>query len=540
MPKPTHVVLEGSERHHLAGAKATGAANPHEFVELTIKVRGTKPLPDLTERPVKAVTHKALLAEYGAAAADIKKTSDVLAKFGLQVIGENTAARSLYLGGTVKQMEAAFDVKLMSYTHESGDFRGRIGFVHIPKELKGIVSGVFGLDSRRMIYRKKHPQLKASLSMADAVQRAWFFPAELAARYNFPASDGTGQSVGILEFGGGYFEADLKSFCSLAKVPVPKVVPVSVDHTSTVSKDEVTVEVMMDIEIVAGLCPKATIPVYFGHFTERGWINILDKAIHDTVNKPSVLSVSYGLAEGQNVWTTGAMTTINNAFKEAALLGITICISSGDDGSDAQVGDGYAHVNFPCSSPYVLAVGGTNLQVVNGKNDETVWKDGDGLRADGGGSTGGGSSAVFDRPVWQKSIAITSIDPGAIVGRLVPDVAAHAQTDGNTTGYFIVVEGQSMRNGGTSAAAPLWASLIGRCNALLGAGKKVGYLTPLLYQPVKGGTNTLGAAGCNDITVGDNDSAHIGGYAAGPGYDAATGWGSPDGTALLNALKKLI
>jgi kumamolisin len=296
----------------------------------------------------------------------------------------------------------------------------------------------------------------------------------------------------------------------------------------------------MDIEVVAGVCPNATIPVYFGHFTERGWVNILDKAIHDTTNSPSVLSISYGLAEGLDVWTEAAMNAINDSFKEAALLGITICISSGDDGSDAQARDGYAHVSFPSSSPYVLAVGGTNLTKVDNKINEVVWKDGDGLRRDNGGSTGGGVSSMFDRPSWQSKIKINPIDPGAIAGRVVPDVAAHAQTDGNTTGYFIVVDGQSARNGGTSAAAPLWASLIGRINALLPADKRTGYLTPMLYQAASGTTDTLGTVGCRDITVGDNNSASIGGFAAAKGYDAVSGWGAPVGKNLFNALKKLL
>jgi kumamolisin len=459
---------------------------------------------------------------------------------GLDIIGSNATAKSVYVSGPASTMEKVFNVKLISYSHAGGNYRGRIGFVHIPKELEGKVTGVFGLDSRKMISKKKHPGKKASLSIADAVQRAWFFPSELADKYNFPKSDGAGQTIGILEFDGGYFESDLKAFCKIAKVAFPKVIPISVDHTSTTIDNEATVEVMMDVQVIAGVCPKATIPVYFGHFTERGWINILDTAVHDAVNKPSVLSISYGLAEGFDVWTNAAMTAINDAFKQAALLGITICISSGDDGSDAQVGDGHAHVSFPASSPYVLSVGGTNVKIKNGKINETVWKDGDGLRRDNGGSSGGGTSAVFPKPSWQSGISIVSVNPGAIIGRVVPDVAAHAETDGNTTGYFIVVDGQSQRNGGTSAAAPLWASLIGRINALLPAGKKAGYLTPLLYQQVKASTKTLGTVGCNDITVGDNVSSAAGGYYAKAGYDATTGWGSPNGSSLLTALQKMI
>ena len=109
-----------------------------------------------------------------------------------------------------------------------------------------------------------------------------------------------------------------------------------------------------------------------------------------------------------------------------------------------------------------------------------------------------------------------------------------------TPGYYIVVDGQSGVSGGTSAATPLWAALIARINENLAGGKPVGYLSPLLYKAVPGGTATLGSVGCNDITSGNNYTAAVGGYSARTGYDAATGWGSPNGTALLAALKKMI
>jgi kumamolisin len=206
-------------------------------------------------------------------------------------------------------------------------------------------------------------------------------------------------------------------------------------------------------------------------------------------------------------------------------------VAAGDDGSEDQVGDGLAHVNFPASSPFVLSVGGTAL-VRNGSGfAEQVWFDGDGLRKDQGGSTGGGVSAVFQRPAWQTSIAIPSVNPNAITGRLVPDVSANAA---GSTGYFVIVQGQPQISGGTSAATPLWAALLVR---LIKANVPVNYVTPVFYQTVQGSRGKpIGAMGCADITVGNNDTAAAGGYSAGPGYDAVTGWGSPKGTALAEAL----
>ena len=222
------------------------------------------------------------------------------------------------------------------------------------------------------------------------------------------------------------------------------------------------------------------------------------------------------------------MTQMNETFKEAALLGITICIAAGDDGSSDADMDGHAHADFPASSPYVLAVGGTTIPTKGGTGPDIVWEEGDGLRADNGGSTGGGVSAKFDRPPWQEGITIASVNPGAIVGRCVPDVAANA--DWNASPYLLVVDGKAQGNGGTSAASPLWASLVTLVNQARGAGKRIGYLTPLLYQ---GGA---GSAGCTDITSGDNVTAAVGGYRAGSGYDAVSGWGTPNGKQLLAAL----
>jgi kumamolisin len=185
----------------------------------------------------------------------------------------------------------------------------------------------------------------------------------------------------------------------------------------------------------------------------------------------------------------------------------------------------------------VLAVGGTTIPKKGATGPDIVWFEGDGLRADNGGSTGGGVSVVFPCPAWQTNVAVKSVNPGAIAGRCMPDLAANA--DWNASPYLLVVDGQAQPNGGTSAATPLVASLIAVMNAKLP--KRVGYLTPLLYQSAgaKSGP-TLGAAGCTDIVSGKNNTAAAGGYSAGPGYDAVSGWGTPNGAKLLAALSNLI
>jgi kumamolisin len=538
-----YVVLPGSHRNPAKAALAVGECDPDQRVEVTVKLRRKAPLPEIQERPALPISRAELGAKYGATAEDIEKVKTTFERLGLKTVSADAATCSIRLAGPVHAMEKAFQVKLREYTHPRGTYRGRTGSIQIPSELKDVVVGVFGLDNRPVVKertggatttkRPRHGKARPTPE-AESTARSWFYPQELASIYQFPDGDGSGQSIGILEFGGGYFASDLEAFCSAANVSVPTVIPISVDGAATDARDGAEDEVMLDIEVVAGVCPKATIPVYFSSFTEKGWIDNLDKAVHDQANAPSILSISWGLAEDDPDWSQGAVDTINDSLKEAALAGITVLAAAGDDGSADQENDGNAHVDFPSSSPYVVSVGGTTLRMHQGKPSEVVWKDGDGIRADGGGSTGGGVSVHFPRPSWQ-TVSIPSVNPNAIDGRVIPDVAADASAN---SGYFIVVDGQENVSGGTSAATPLWAALVGRINALLGNNRKVGYLTPLLYKNVPGGT--VGSEGCTDITSGNNNTAAVGGYQAGVGYDACTGWGTPLGNKLLSALQSVI
>jgi kumamolisin len=551
MAASTHIVLPGSLRHPSPGAHALGPADADEWVEVTVKLRRKAPLPAVPDRPSKPLSRAELGDKYGAAQADIDKVKAAFAPYGVEVESADPASRSVRLGGPVHAMEKAFQVRLVQYAHDRGRYRGRVGTLQIPADVKDVVVGVFGLDKRPVV-KKRAPvatapaavlnrELARSLLRATSHGRNWFFPADLAGIYQFPPGDGTGESIGLVEFGGGYFPSDLQAFCQAANVGVPTVIPIGVDGQATNAHDGEEGEVMLDVEVVAGCCPKATIPIYFSQFDEQGWVEVLDAAVHDQTNAPTVLSISWGLAEDDVNWSQGALDAISQSLQAAALVGMTVCVASGDDGSGDQVSDGHAHADFPSSSPYVLAVGGTNLRLRQGKPVEVVWKDGDGTRANGGGSTGGGVSLHFPRPAWQN-VSVPSVNPGAIDGRIVPDVTAEAETNLRTTGYFYVVDGNPGLNGGTSAAAPLWAALVARLNAArVAAGKqRLGYLTPVLYKNVPGGGGTVGAAGCTDITSGDNITAAVGGYSAGPGFDAVSGWGSPLGTPLLAAINKVI
>ncbi len=215
----THEVVSGSRRTVLPGARVLGRANAHGKIEVTLKLRRMKELPELEGRPSKVMTREQLAA-YAVAKEDIEKVTSVLAKFGLTLVRSNPAARSVRLTGTVAAMENAFQVKLFNCAHESGNYRGRVGEVRVPAELKDIVRGVFGLDNRRVTRRRRQPVRDTSHSRAlTAVPASWYTPSKLATHYNFPSAQGSGQTVGILEFGGGFFEHDLEKFVSVRTWP---------------------------------------------------------------------------------------------------------------------------------------------------------------------------------------------------------------------------------------------------------------------------------------------------------------------------------
>jgi kumamolisin len=236
----------------------------------------------------------------------------------------------------------------------------------------------------------------------------------------------------------------------------------------------------------------------------------INAAIHDHVHKPSVISISWGAAESE--WTPQALNAFNAAFHDAALLGISVCVAAGDNGSSDGESDNRDHVDFPASSPWVLACGGTTL-IANDREtqSETVWNDGD-----KGGATGGGVSAHFSKPGYQAGINVPQPTGTAnSTGRGVPDVAGVADP---RTGYLILVDGQEGVIGGTSAVAPLWAGLIALLKEQLGT--NLGWFHRTLY-----GTLASSKA-LNDITAGTN-----GKFQAAIGWDPCTGLGSPNGQA---------
>jgi kumamolisin len=543
----SHVELPGSRRPMAHGARRVRDLDPHTHVEVTLTLKAP-PLPPSDKLPETALSAAELAQHYGASAHDIRKVEDVLRSFGLRVESVGTSGRSMRVSGTAHAIEAAFRSGLAIYHNaEQGEFRGREGAVSVPAEISGLVHSVLGLDQRRMARRGA---AKASVAAATAPLR----PGDLEERYNFPPGDAARQSIGIAEFGipqhsgtvvaPAYFPDDVAAFCKAQGRAMPQVRPVAVNlapltlaqyHAlpNAVAKQVLgeTSEVMMDVEIIAALCSAADISVYFAGWDQKGWVDLLEKIIAD---RPVVLSISYGLAEDSPHWAEAALQAINETLQIAAMAGITVCVSSGDDGSGCDMPDTRAHVEFPGSSPFVLSVGGTMLSGHGAAQSEIAWWEAPGQRlASRGGATGGGVSAVFNRPAWQTE-NLASLNHGSIAGRIVPDVAALA----GPPFYELTLLGHSSPAGGTSAATPVWASLIARIDAALPLAKRQRFRAPMLYHKAHSG-GTIGGACCTDITSGHNASHPQPGkgYVAGRGYDAVTGWGVPNGRALLDALK---
>jgi kumamolisin len=534
-------MLDNSLHHLPPGSVAKRRTNPSKWIELTLGVPRRKPLPDLSaldsKRPRERsyMTRDQLRDEYGSDPSAVAKIERFAADHDLVVTRDERASARLGLAGTAANISAAFGVKLLDYSHPKlGEFHARTGPVTLPADVADAITGVFGLNNHRVMHRQPRPRQKIGALTSMAATRPWFIPTELAGIYNFPAADAGSQCIGLLEFGGGVEQSDVAAYFQKIGVPAPDVQIVAVDGVSTdaTADPDSTGEVMLDIDIAGALACSAKIAVYFSTFDEKGLVDILSAVINDEANDPGVLSVSWGWDEnqpfnGSNIlWSAAAIDHVNQSLLAAAQLGITVCVSTGDDGSEAQVKDGNAHVNFPATSPYVLAVGGTTLHARKYSNGQTavseaVWNDGPGS------GTGGGISDITPVPGWQEGKVPRSINSGNFAGRAIPDVAANADP---ATGYLVMSGGQLGIVGGTSAAAPLWGSLITRINALLKG--RAGNFNALLY-------GSIGPAGVlRDITNGDNDTDGLleGQFQAGPGWDACTGWGAPDGAKLLAAL----
>jgi kumamolisin len=522
------VALNGSARKTLPGQDA-GPADPNQQIEVSVLLRrgpsgstGAE-FPPVEQmgaqlpRERKYLSREEFARLHGASAEDIEKVGAFASQYGLKVVSEERARRMVKLSGTVQQFSKAFGANLRRCEHNSRTYNCRTGELTIPAELEPVVEGVFGLDNR--------PQAKAHFRILTTkpgvyaqAAAASYSPVEVAKAYGFPAeANGAGQGIAIIELGGGYNASDLNSFFGNLGIATPAVTTVPVDGATNSPTGDASGpdgEVELDIEVAGSIAPGAQIAVYFAPNTDQGFIDAITTAVHDATLKPSIISVSWGGPEDS--WTAQARDALNSACQDAATMGVTVLAASGDNGASDGSANGALTVDFPAASPYVVGCGGTKLTISGTSiSGEQAWNE----LSTNEGATGGGISEVFALPSYQQAANVPKA-PNGFVGRGVPDVAGDADP---VTGYNVVVDGQAAVIGGTSAVAPLWAGLLALINQSLGT--NVGYINPLLYTANVEPT-------FRDITSGSN-----GGYSAGPGWDACTGLGSPNGAALLKALQ---
>jgi kumamolisin len=517
------VALPGSVRPRVANHPhaAVPAPHPGERVEVTVRLRRRQEL-------VSAATmsRESLADRFGSDPDDVMLVDSFADSHGLHVVDVCHARRHVILSGPVEAIEKAFGVKLehrVCDCQHGCTYRTHEGPITLPESLNDVVVGVLGLDThpaakphfRRSRVRRHY----RGFTYRGARPLGSFTPVDLAKLYNFPVGDGEGQTIAIIELGGGYVTKDLHTYFASLGLPTPVVTSVSVDHGRNAPEhnpDGADGEVMLDIEVAGAVAPKAKLVVYFAPNTSQGFVDAVHAAVHDTVNKPSVISISWGGPEDS--WDAQSMAQFDEVFQEAATLGVTITVAAGDNGSSDGEDDGSNHVDFPASSPLVIACGGTRVvaSAPGTPNEaiqtETVWNDGF-----NGGATGGGFSTVYAMPTYQQGVATAGQTGSPMRG--VPDIAADADPE---TGYVVRVDGQDTVIGGTSAVAPLVAGLVAILNQALGS--NVGDMHSALYAHPEV---------CRDIVSGNNGS-----FTAAQGWDACTGLGVIDGAKLLSVLKQ--
>ncbi len=522
-------------------------------LEITLVLRPKNPVPELSYAPATGSAkpghltysqfHSQFADRHAADPDDIALLRTFARDHMLDVLEIDASRRTVRISGTAESIDAAF--RAAHHAREASPPVTLAGSASIPPALENIVEAVLGINTAHVARRQKIPFRRPEqkpLPLRD-----------LALAYGFPEGmDGQGQTIGLIELGGGFHLQDIQRFCGRNGLPMPNITTVEVRgganrpappraihemldgvdgqrrlsaaalKSSAIEAAQATVEVTMDLEILTALAPAAKLIVYFATPDEQGIYHALSRAIHDMHHPPSVLSISWG--EPEISLSDTYLKAIDRLLETACHLGITVCASAGDAGALNNSPDHLPCVNFPASSPHCLACGGTTTHFRDEPGtvqvaEEIVWN---ATHFGFKGATGGGVSRKFPVPAWQHTARVP-LGPTGHPGRGVPDVAGPADP---RYGCEIQIAGRSSSSAGTSAVAPLWAALIACCNQALGG--RCGYLNPHIYHI---GDHRL--AGLRPVTQG-----HNGAYHAGPGWNPCTGYGTPSGTHLLNHLRE--
>ncbi|WAH35996.1 S53 family peptidase [Alicyclobacillus dauci] len=347
-----------------------------------------------------------------------------------------------------------------------------------------------------------------------------YYPSDIRRAYHFPINyQGSGQTIGILEFSNGYRLRDAKAFWNMHGITPPTVEFVSVDGTrNDQGRQPQDEEASLDLQWAGALAPQAKLVVYeanagdtYAQFAQA-MIRTLTFILNDTQRKPSVLSISYGDAEES--FSPNDLQRIARVIQKLDNTGITVCVASGDQGAYGLhdlSGSRRRHVDAPASVPNAIAVGGTHLNASGGERAWTYYG------PQNGGATGGGYSSLFAKPTWQKAL------PGVM--RALPDIAFNADP---ASGYQIVFQGDTAVVGGTSVSCPVFAAIVALANEARAFNGKppVANLGQILYS----NTNLIPF---RDVIQGNNSFNGVTGYTAKPGWDACTGLGSLDVASFI-------
>jgi subtilase family serine protease len=427
---------------------------------------------------------------------------------GLKVTGTSANRMVVNVSGLVANIEKAFHVNIASYQHPTEQRTFYSADREPSPDLAVPIWHISGLDNfsrPRPMSLRRNAAVKGNSTGSG--RGGEFIGSDFrAAYYGGTSLTGAGQSVGLVEFGG-YNRSDVtRYFSTVGQALSTSVIPISTDGSSTscTGKCDDT-EQALDIEVAISIAPGMhQLRVYVSDTSD---VSIFNRMATDNVAKS--LSCSWG-------WSPADPASDDPIFKEFAAQGQTLFVASGDSGAYKS----RSRFVFPADDANVISVGGTDL-TTNGPGGswkaETAWAD----------SGGGISPNRIAIPNFQKAAGvITSANKGSTIYRNAPDVAAEANTDN-----FICYDGTCASGwGGTSFAAPRWAGYLALVNqqAVAHSKKTVGFIDPKLYSIGRGSSY---ATDFHDITSGNNRT-----YSAGKGYDLVTGWGSPRGTGLINAL----
>ena len=499
------------------------------------------------------LTPDQIVQRYALTDAQQQQVIDWLSQHGYSVDASDALRTSIKVHATVATIERTLNIQLNAYSINGHEFFLQQGEPKLPEPVSSLVSSVIGLDNFAL------PQFQPPFGFAirDAKTlsgdcskygaKQTLTRNKLASAYQVnqlyqQGYQGQGMTIGVAEFGDTYSSQDLANYAACVGIAPPNVQNIDVEGHLAAGTGQG--EAIMDLELIAGLAPKAQILVYQTDGQSASFaqsmVDVFNRVATD--HKVQVLSVSYGTFE--SALSNTEQAAVNKSLRTLAAEGISVFVSSGDCGAYTQRLPHIAVVAFPASAIYSIAVGGTHLQVndSNTRTSETAWGAGDDLPlcSNNWGSGGGVSeNQDFKRPSWQVGPGTTTSYDGSLLHvfirpldfaatviapnglRQVPDVAAAAFPN-----IAIYYKGAWIASGGTSAATPIWAAgalLIDQ--ALQQKGKPSVGGVPEFYTLANHAGNFHPY---NDITEGDNLF-----YQATKGWDYTTGWGSPNFNDIL-------